>query len=373
MIDFIKVVIYNKKLINRFFNHSLLIWSSQHEKLVGEEGVILSKKCFNYNGIEFLFSKNKLEILFRPHYYFNSNLHNANDFSIADCIAVIKEFQDTFSIDLRQFRIVNLEFGLNIQSPIDVKDLITWIKYHGRNEFRTHTGLSYSKISSSMRADGKDNTYKMIKAYAKSLQHPNYCQGEVFRFEVKSKRYAYIKKLGITSLEGLLNPQNYDGLIDELKREFKEVLIVDHNLDYSDLSVRDQKLLAKYLNSDKWFTYLNQARNGFRKHFNIYHELLGKCDTHLKKQLTALINDKCEELKIAEPVYTIQSIERGANSSISIGEYCTHHEDTEPEDNSYQEINKSSNNRISNYLLKLQDKINHNLIDLFKIKYETKE
>jgi hypothetical protein len=161
-----------------------------------------------------------LDILFKPHYYFNDNLHNANDFKILDCIAVIKKVKNALNLDLEAFKVLNIEYGLNFLSPIDIKDLITYLAYHSTNEFRTDTGLPFSKKSYSFKPNGTANEYKIIKAYAKDIQFPDFCDKDTGRFEVKSKKSRFINPLGIYKATDLLNLNVYYTLAESLILEF---------------------------------------------------------------------------------------------------------------------------------------------------------
>ena len=210
MIDFLKLETFNTTQIDYLYDHELLDWHSDTDKInIFDKEVINTKKIKQYKGIYFCFYSNKLDILFKPHYYFNNNLHNANDFKIIDCIAVIYEVKNALNLDLEVFKVINIEYGLNVLSPIDIRHLITYIAYHSKNEFKTDTGLPYSKKSYSVTKYGTANQYKIIKAYAKGLQFPKYSDINTFRFEVKSKKSRFINKLGTFNLADLLNLNVY--------------------------------------------------------------------------------------------------------------------------------------------------------------------
>lgn len=147
MIDFLKILVTDTAFIEKIYNDDRLIFHNSREKLSHFDfETIHSKVTRIYKGILFCFNDNGLEILFRPHYYFNDNIHNANDFTVKDCIQVINDFIEMFDIDKpEQFRIINLEFGVNVISDIPVQDLITRAEYHGKNRFLIDSGLKYSK------------------------------------------------------------------------------------------------------------------------------------------------------------------------------------------------------------------------------------
>ena len=364
MIDFLKLQTYDLMLVDYFNNNDLLTWLFDTDKLNHfDTEVITTKKVKQYKGIYFCFYSNRLDILFKPHYYFNHNLHNANDFRIIDCINVINEFKNDLNIDLNLLKVVNIEFGLNVISPIDIKDLITFfLAYHERNEFRTDTGLAFSKKSYSTNKNGTANKYKFIKAYAKGLQFPEYTNINTFRFEVSSKEHKYCKsELNITTANELLNVDVYFKMIETLIKEFKEILILDCVTDFKSLHPKEQKKINEYLNPLKWYKILNQNRNSFSKNKTNYYKLIDKIENHLKNQLEKIIFDKLELLKEGAYSTPKENIKKGAYSTIYKDGICTQNT------NEIDEVN-SSICKITKLDISMQ-KYNSNLLSHTGLKY----
>ncbi len=131
MLDSLKLSIIDISLINYLENHNLLEWVKSEDKInLFDFEVIKTKIVKHYKGILFCFYSNRIDVLFKPHYYFNNNLQNANDFKIVDCIKTISELKNTFKIDLKLLKVVNIEFGINVLPPINIKKLIAtrWVK-----------------------------------------------------------------------------------------------------------------------------------------------------------------------------------------------------------------------------------------------------
>lgn len=299
MLDFLKCQTRCQKTIDRLSNHELLLWVSDTDKLLfGDDEVITTKKVKQYKGIYFAFYPNRLDIFFKPHYYFNNNIHNGNDFFITDCIKTIREFKAIFQIDLMQLKIVNIEFGINIIPSINVKELIKYIQFHEKNEFRNDVGLAYSKRSSKPKKDGKENKYKSVKAYAKGIHQPQYCNINTFRFEIKSKESKYINKLGICTFNDLLNEAVYSKLAETIISEFKEVLILDNITDFNGLSHKEREKIKMYNNPFEWYDIINSTyRNSFCNNKTIYLNLINKVENNIKNQIQKLIFEKLETLK----------------------------------------------------------------------------
>lgn len=328
MMDFLKLETYATSQIDYFKNHTLLDWVSDTDRINNiDNEVITTKKVKQYKGIYFCFYRNKLEIRFKPHYYFNDNLHNANDFKITDCINTIVEVKNALKINLQAFKVVNIEYGLNCISPIDIKDLITYLVYHEKNEFRTDIELAYSKKSYSIGANGTANQYKIIKAYAKGLQFPNNTDINTFRFEVKSKKSRFINQLGIYTADDLLNPNVYLTLVESSINEFEKVLILDCATDYKSLTPKEQNKIAKYNNPMEWYKINNASnRNSFSKNKTAYYKLTNKVPNNLKNQLRQIIYDKLELLKKGAISQPENRIKKGADSQLYNRGICIYNE-----------------------------------------------
>ncbi|WP_157514519.1 hypothetical protein [Christiangramia portivictoriae] len=333
MLDFLKIWILNPQIIESFKNNDLLIWITKKDYLKidnrnfenSEE--ILTKEIKYYKGILFCFYPDKLEILFKPHYFFNNNLHNANDFTIVDCLKVLNEFINIFHLDPEECKIVNIEFGVNVIIKEPIEDFVSFLSYHEKNEFRTDPGLLYSKKAYKARRNGKMNSYKIIKAYAKGLHFPNYTDKNTFRFEVKSKQGAYFNRFGIYSLSDLMNFKIYNRLAEEVIKEFKSVLILYHNVNFELINDQDSSKIMKYLSNHFWFkTLQNNNRNKYNLEKKKYYKLLDKVGQNIHKEVLQLIQDKLK-LCLNGAISTPQQDDNiGAISTIYKERNCTNSE-----------------------------------------------
>ncbi len=299
MIDFLKIKVEDSLIINSLFNHPLLYYHSNTEVLLSDKESIASKQTRQYKGIIFEFINELLYIKFKPHYYFNDNKHNANDFSIYDCINVLKEFCIMFGVNPFKLIVVNIEFGVNILLPknlINVRDLLVYLIYHGKNEFYTDRKYSRCRYSHSMNSRGVANTYKMIKCYDKGIQFPEYVDANTFRFEVKSNRKNYINSLGIVTLASLLELKTFDVFTNVILKEFDDLLIIDEKSKplLSEVKYRN---FQKKLNPLYWRKLMmSNNRNAFRLNFNKYYKALD-AKPHLKSEIKNIISSKLLELK----------------------------------------------------------------------------
>ena len=291
MIDWIKIIIYNSELVQKVWNNKELIFKSEEKRRFNDE--IKDKREKTFNGLTFTFFNERLEISGSLHKFFNSGVHNTNDFSFQSCIHVVLQLESVLELDLEQCFIVNLEFGLNIIPVENVKNIIVWLKFHERNQFRYYPELEFAKQAGTFK-DGKINTYKIIKAYAKGLQlfeGKRFGHINTFRIEVRSKQSKYIRKLGIKNLSDLLFPRVYETLSDEIIREWNNVLILENPL------LKNDNNLIKYANIDFWEMCLQEYRNKFAKVKNRFFKLLKNYPENIHCEVLKLIKTKLESFK----------------------------------------------------------------------------
>ena len=330
MLDHLKALSLDTECAEKLYKNPLLKIYSKKQKFsnnLNKETNVTKQATYIkvYKEILFcFFSKDevftKLEILIKPHYYFNNNLHNANDFKAIDCISALIEIKEIFDLPVDKLTILNIEFGLNTISPIDCKDLILCAIYHEKNEFiNSSDSLKFSKISFKHHKDGKANKYKQIKFYAKGLQFLDHTDINMFRFEIKSKERKYIKTLGIHTYADLLKIETYNTLANIIRLEFKKVLILDINNKGEDLTNKEFLKLNEYLHPIKWVKSLQGGRNLFNKYKVDYHRLLDKTANNIHTQLNFIIDKKLKELLNRGAISTPNKIlKKGAISDVYI-------------------------------------------------------
>lgn len=297
MIDFVKCIVYNEEVIRYFRTHPLLDWISTIDKFNQfDKEVINSKMKRTYDGFDFIFYGNRLEIQFMPHCRFNGGSHNSNDFSMAECMIQIRAFRDIFGVDLRYFPVVNLEYGVNVLAPSDVQELLYLMVAHGKNEFKNDVDLLHSRRSYYPDKHGKANQYKAVKMYAKAFQKGSICHPDTLRFEIKSRMAKFIKRLGIETMADLLDPEVYATLAESLIAEFDNILMIDNTVNFQRLSDGERKQLQGYLNPMRWHDVLNARRNLFALEKKKYNSLVEKANGGVKASLAKVIQAKVYEL-----------------------------------------------------------------------------
>lgn len=298
MIDFCKIRTFKQPEINRLLN-----WSQTNFKPYKNH----YKKDYNYflsysNGsarfhLDFhkVFEDGKIigfsyvDVCFSPHYFFNDHLHNGNDFAPLQCIETIKNIIDYLQIsanEINYYDVVNIEYGLNLQLNRDVPQLLNGLIYSRRTPFQISEKYSTYKFAG-------NSKYKKIKAYDKGIQFADYPQFKIntntFRFEVKSKKSAFINEKGIYNLNDLLNIQKYDVLFQSIIDEWQKVLLINTTPDFKTLKPDEVQFVKGANKIQFWDDLIEEIdRKKFARYKEKYYKILkGKNNLHteIKRQI----------------------------------------------------------------------------------------
>ena len=272
-----------------------------------------------FNGLEFLIRDNSKEIKKNPnlkqriyvnlngsiHKYFNNGLHNYNDFHYTDLLNAVIDLCEKFKINPCITNLNNVEFGVNIIVPFDIKDFLNSIISYGGSSFYPFNIDGAIGIECT-----KTNFY--IKIYYKSLQ---YEQSEnILRFEIKVRKMKFFedKKINIKYLSDLLNPALFLPLGVILKTVFNEILLYDHSINETNLNDKELLILSNGRNTKFWeqlkpdskkfsegnknIEYKKQRKKYYRQ-LDSYKKTLNKYSTStIQKDVSELIEKKYKEL-----------------------------------------------------------------------------
>lgn len=274
LIDFTKARNENQTHIGILYEYGL---SNLKPHKTKRNNTVCFSDGFNRFRLEFqkVFYRGKFEgfrhvdFCFSPHYIFNRDLHNGNDLKIIDCIKTIKNSFNKLGFteeDLSHFKIINVEYGLNILIDRPIQNIIDGILFTSTKKFKTNR-YSTNKISDTTK-------YKEIKAYGKGAQFLNFPQYKIhpdtFRFEVRSKESKNINKLGIETISDLLKIDVYKNLFQSIINEWEMVVILNDTDEVCLNKWNNYARIRNKLNDEKKKYYNNLERN-----YNMHH--LIKC------------------------------------------------------------------------------------------------
>src|SRR5690606_32430847 len=195
-------------------------------------------------------------------------------------------------LDLAEFQIIGIEFGVNVVPQTDIKEVINSIKYWKRKPFKRNKA-DFSLITDS-------TAHKQIKAYAKGLDsierlktdevNPN-----TFRFEIKTKERKF---LNLTALD-LLNSRVYDDFQKRILTDFNLTLFISKPQTKKGLTIKEKRDLKELSNPDNWREYLqDKNRDKFNYQRKKYERIMAKIP-NVKAEIKHIIEAKFNQWKIS--------------------------------------------------------------------------
>jgi hypothetical protein len=285
MFDFIKTNIKNiepKELIdNSLLNFNITVDSES----------VIKNRIAEYCNLKFkIIDEKYININGSVHKYFNSGIHNHNDFAISNFVEVCKDLSQKFDLNPYLAYLHNLEFGVNVLLPFDTnKVLNSIISYKGKDcEIESYNGKGFL-IRFSF-------DHYELKIYNKGFQYQ--LNENILRFEIKVRRMEYFKTRNITinRLSDLLKIEIIEKLKLCLLKAFKEVLMYDYSIKLKGLPQREKNVLMNGRNPKYWIELKQQGKEIKKKRARFNELVLKYGKVNLKETIYNLILEKLKEL-----------------------------------------------------------------------------
>lgn len=277
MIDFIKISTTNFDY-NSLINHSFLTFTGRTNLETNE----LTKNNYGntkveavFYGLKFIIYNNEtnkytLSILGSLHKFFNQGHHNYNDFTINDLINTLNKIKEIFELDLSQFKIHNIEIGVNIIPPAKSKTILKGLL--------SHQNIPFKRISMD-NADYYQASHGnyFIKAYDKAKQYKakgHSFKNELLRFELKYVKaidlVLLLKKNQIISrdfiiLSDLTKLEVLEAFGELLLQKWNEILFYDYTISKTKLLPLQIRKLDIWQNINQWENFKKQKKTIERK------------------------------------------------------------------------------------------------------------
>jgi hypothetical protein len=288
MIDFVKLVVPGR-YTKRLKENQLLNFEGTYSKRTGE---LSNKLTAEYRNLKFIVYENSnyAEIQGSLHKYYNDGQHNANDFSLLHLQIVIHDLNTKFQLTIESFKISNIEFGVNIEPPIKVKHVLTYLLYHKGVRFRD----VFIKDGNYKQA-AHQRTY--LKIYDKGTQYRgkyNLPTGENLRIELKYVKMLDLRKQGLCCLADLFDPLVLMALETLLTTAWSNTFLFDITINRRALKAYYRR--TKYLewkDVHYWLELSKQNRNAQKK---MYESVIENYSEKIQIQIGCLISKKWNEL-----------------------------------------------------------------------------
>lgn len=338
MIDGFKILNLSV-IIDELLNNPLLFFAKQFNDSTGE--IMENQFRFaEYKGLKFILKNNNVKLCGSFHKFKNNGEHNFNDFYFSDLRNVISELCNKFNINPEITKLNNLEFGVNIQIPVNPEKVFKYIINYKGTPFHKFNIKNAKGIECE-----KEHYY--IKIYDKGYQYKQ--NGNLLRFEIKVVKMQYFEKKGINikTISDLLNINELYHLKDVLKSTFNDILIYDYSINTKELNEKQKLIISNGNNPKYWEKCLPNSKDfdggnvnkEYKKHRKKYYlelenfkKLLNKYSTStLKNDISILIEEKCNKLlrneikkgdKFTNILNTSKSIEKRQNYISNIVSIC---------------------------------------------------
>ena len=294
MIDFVKLDITNN--LDTVSRKEIPFFRSIDENT----GECKTRRTGTYENLKLTIRKEKyLTLEGSLHKFYNNGDHNYNDYGFQEIVTTIHRLRDELGIDPLESIIQNIEFGVNINVPFNPTDFL-------KNQIINFRGQPRDRHS----PNGKGlliqfpRTSYLIKVYDKGAQYNQ--DDNILRFEIKTKRMAFVKSTGLRTLNDLLDHEKLKKLVPLLVKAFDEILIYDP-ADESTLSREDLSLYLHGINETFWSelkpvrskkSWFTQMNPGYKSQRNRYDRTLLKFKTLLKQNELMQTKDLCRKLII---------------------------------------------------------------------------
>lgn len=300
MTDFFKIHVLNPDL-ERIRNNPALDWIQSTNERTGEVKQYTAK----FNGLTFQIIGRYLNVSGSLHKFWNSingrGEQNYNDFSFSDLTDAIIDFCNRFELAPDSCIVENFEFGVNIRPPIPTGEILrSLINHKGKPFNRTRRGnMNFLEC---------EHGQYFVKIYDKGLQ---YDQGNLLRFEIKTRKMDFVKTAKVKYLSDLLNPDTLKRLGMILTANFGELLFFDNTIPDAGINARDRLILTQGQNPAFWTDYKHTNPDNYFKKRNRFTELVKEYGTHDIQELTVpLIVQKWNELLTSDS-QTLQELTGG--------------------------------------------------------------
>lgn len=318
MIDGVKIDVPNLSACEWLSNDLLDFYTYTNTK-TGElkDGTITAK----YQGLTFVITTSTkykgvtyCSVRGSLHKYHTQGETNANDFTISHLQEVVKDLSEKFNIDPNTAVLRNVEFGVNIHTPITAKALVNNLVALNADPFTDF------KVQGVKMGKGIGKFDYRVKIYDKGKQGDLPIKN-LTRIEVSVKQMRYLKRFNISTLSDLTDPIKIKPLGGVLLDYWRNAIYYDKQVNWKGLTDFERKKLLYYATPRNWADFNRTQRFRAKAHFQKLITRFGVTSTHtettnlIAKKWYALTAEKCIRLHQdflktgSEEMYTIASLE----------------------------------------------------------------
>ncbi|MBV6405538.1 MAG: hypothetical protein GFGODING_02317 [Flavobacteriales bacterium] len=213
---------------------------------------------------------------------------NWGDYTFTQFAATVAELCDTFNLDPHMLRLLQLEAGANVEPPLRTSRTLQAIVCHREGHpfgpMRSSKGRSLGIVM--------ERDQYAVKVYDKGRQYAR--PGELLRFELKFTKAIEPQRLGIYTVNDLLNPGAWHRLRARIMDIYGELFIAEPSIHLPRLNA-SQRTFVELARSPHYWQELNRgARHKARARYAAIVERFA--GSNLKDALGRTLDAKLNDL-----------------------------------------------------------------------------
>lgn len=217
------------------------------------------------------------------HKFMNHGLHNYNDFNFESFNRVVREIESIYNIKPEQLKILCLEFGVNIEIPIPVRQVLDNCLQHKGKDIEIRISNDKGKYHQA------EHDRTIFKLYDKGKQY-NLPNINLMRVEDKVTNWTEYRSKGIVTLKDFIECDK-SIFIEKLVRDWNEIIFYDVTA-----SIPDS--FKKYSNKNYWRHIKDtKSRTTLKRHKDRLKALNEATGMNIQKVINDLIIEKTQSLQ----------------------------------------------------------------------------
>lgn len=287
MIDYTKIEI-SPDAAAYLFSHNDLSFETYVNEDTAEQTHSRPRMAKHENMEFYYFSSGRMTMHGSWHKY-NCSGGNYGDFSLAQFQCAVIKFCRTFKVSPDDLKILQLEFGVNIEPPIAAQQVIDALVGNGK-------GNGFSEMRSKKGRSIGVNMYLTnygMKIYDKGAQYRLSCP--VLRVEKKYINWCkYRSEFGIYTVGDLVRHHAWSVLSKDLLNTFQQLIIKEPSIEYGRMKLKEKFFLSQAADSKWWKVMTPKKRLMAKKKIEKLITIYGQSNLH--SQLIQRINSKMHYL-----------------------------------------------------------------------------
>lgn len=228
------------------------------------------------------------------HRFHNNGGENDNDFTIAQVKHTLKQLEHDYSINPARSKIINFEFGVNINLP-DGLDAQAFNKYLVSAQFKAFEKLNPKRPAIGYIAEFNEFS---IKIYDKGY-HARNGATDLVRVEIKVNRTRWLDQFGFIKgndlfLNDLLKPVNIKILGDILQSKIRSLILTPRVIDIAKLTPKQVQTFYECRDARSWEEWNSRQRERKRKQLAAIFKKVNQADP--VDELARLVAEKWSDV-----------------------------------------------------------------------------